>query len=53
MSCAMDDPRLRRAACCEAEPMCALCPLRPENARLALAELKAQGLRGRLPELGL
>lgn len=53
MSCHTDDPQLRRAACCDAEPMCALCPLRPENAGRGLAELKAAGLRGRLPELGL
>lgn len=53
MACAMDDPQLRRAACCDAEPLCVLCPLRPENASRSLADLKAQGLRGRLPELGL
>jgi hypothetical protein len=53
MACAMDDPQLRRAACCDAEPLCVLCPLRPENAGRSLAELKAAGLRGRLPEIGL
>ncbi len=52
MNCHNDDPQLRRAACCDAEPMCVLCPLRPENSARSLAELKAAGLRGRLPELG-
>lgn len=52
MSCQTDDPRLRRAVCCDAEPMCALCPLRPENAARSLAELRAHGLRARFRELG-
>jgi adenine-specific DNA glycosylase len=39
--------------CCEAEPMCVLCPLRQENAMRSLAELKASGLKGRFAEAGL
>jgi hypothetical protein len=39
---------LRRLACCDAEPMCVLCPLRPENAHLSLKELAAAGLKGHL-----
>lgn len=53
MSCPNDPPALRRQVCCDAEPMCALCPLRPENSRRSLAELKAAGLRARFTELGL
>ena len=44
MSCQTDDPQMRRQACCDAEPMCVLCPLRPENANRPLAELWAAGL---------
>jgi len=40
----MDDPQQRRMACCDAEPMCVLCPLRPENAKRPLASLWAAGL---------
>ena len=53
MSCHADDPQLRRAVCCDAEPLCVLCPLRPENASRGLAELKASGLRARFVEMGL
>ena len=53
MSCQTDDPQRRRMACCDAEPWCVLCPLRPENARLSLAELKAAGLRGNLDKLDI
>jgi hypothetical protein len=53
MSCQTDDPQLRRMACCDAEPICVLCPLLPANSGRSLADLKAAGLRGRLPELGL
>lgn len=59
MVCPSDPPLLRRAACCDAEPKCVLCPLRPENARRPLSELWAAGLmptdavRGRgAPPLG-
>lgn len=44
MACPSDPPQLRRMACCDAEPRCVLCPLRPENARLPLSELWAAGL---------
>lgn len=44
MSCPPDAPRLRLLACCEAEPKCVLCPLRPENARRSLDELWNAGL---------
>ena len=40
--------RLRRLACCDAEPPCILCPLRPENAHRSLRELAAAGLKGNL-----
>lgn len=52
-SCHNDDPQLRRAVCCDAEPLCALCPLRPENSARSLADLKAAGLRARFTELGI
>lgn len=52
-SCHTDDPQLRRAVCCDAEPLCVLCPLRPENSARSLTELKAAGLRARFVELGL
>ena len=48
MACHTDDPRMRRAACCDAEPMCVLCPLRPENAARPLRDLWAAGLFKRL-----
>lgn len=52
-TCHNDDPAQRRAVCCDAEPLCVLCPLRPENAARPLAELRAAGLRARFAELGL
>jgi len=52
-ACHTDDPQRRRAVCCDAEPLCVLCPLRPENAGRSLAELKAAGLRARFAEMGL
>ena len=53
MSCHNDPPQLRRLACCDAEPMCVLCPLRPENANRSLRELAAAGLKGNLDRVGL
>jgi hypothetical protein len=53
MACATDDPQLRRAVCCDAEPLCVLCPLRLENAGRSLSQLRAAGLRARFTELGL
>ncbi len=44
MSCQNDPPHMRRAACCDAEPMCVLCPLRPDNANRPLSELWTAGL---------
>ncbi len=38
------DAALRRTACCDAEPMCVLCPLRTENAHRPLRELAQAGL---------
>lgn len=52
-ACHTDDPRMRRAACCAAEPPCVLCPLLPENAGRGLRDLKAAGLRGNLHLVGL
>lgn len=50
---AADSTTLRRLACCDAEPMCVLCPLRPENAERSLQELAAAGLKGNLKDAGL
>ncbi len=43
---------LRAEACCASEPECVLCPLRPENADLSLADLWRRGLYANLPKLG-
>ena len=43
---------MRVAACCDSEPPCILCPLRPENAHRSLKQLRAAGLYANLPKLG-
>jgi len=42
----------RLAACCQAEPECVLCPLRPDNAGRSLEELWRAGLFANLASLG-
>ncbi len=48
----VETPALRQAACCDSEPPCLLCPLRPENSRRSLRELRNEGLYANLVKLG-
>ncbi len=48
----VETPALRVAACCNSEPPCLLCPLRPENAGRSLRELRNEGLFANLVKLG-